>query len=44
MPWNDGQRRQLRKRDMEIRFGTWNVRTLFKAGNLKALTQQLQKY
>jgi hypothetical protein len=43
MPWNDG-RRQLRKRNMEIRFVTWNVRTLFKAGSLKALTQQLQKY
>jgi exonuclease III len=24
--------------------GTWNVRTLFKAGSLKALTQQLEKY
>jgi exonuclease III len=29
---------------MEIQFVTWNVRTLFKAGSLKALTQQLQKY
>jgi exonuclease III len=29
---------------MEMRFGARNVRTLFKTGSLKSLTQQLQKY
>jgi hypothetical protein len=24
--------------------GTWNVRTLYKAGHLRALTQQLDSY
>jgi exonuclease III len=29
---------------MDMRFGTWNVRSLYRSGSLKAGTMQLQRY
>jgi hypothetical protein len=29
---------------MDTEFGTWNVRTLYKAGSLKLLLHQIQQY
>jgi hypothetical protein len=29
---------------MDIEFGTWNVRTLYKAGSLKSLMHKIQQY
>jgi hypothetical protein len=29
---------------MDIEFGTWNVRILYKSGALKAFIQQIQQY
>jgi exonuclease III len=29
---------------MDLRIGTWNVRTLYETGSLKALLQQLQHH
>lgn len=37
-------RKQKWKQKMDYAFGTWNVRSLFKGGTMKALLQQIQKY
>jgi exonuclease III len=29
---------------MDIRFGTWNVRSLYRAGSLKTVGRMLEKY
>jgi exonuclease III len=29
---------------MDMRFGTWNVGSLYRAGSLKTVTRELQKY
>jgi hypothetical protein len=29
---------------MDMRFGTWNVRSLFRSGSLKAVGRELGKY
>jgi exonuclease III len=29
---------------MDIRFGTWNVRSLYRAGSLKTVARELVKY
>jgi hypothetical protein len=33
-----------RKRKMDMRFGTWNVRSLWRVGSLKTLASELAKY
>jgi hypothetical protein len=32
---------QLRKRKIDAKFGTWNVRSLYKAGELKTVARKL---
>jgi exonuclease III len=29
---------------MDIRFGTWNVRSMFRAGSLRAIAEEISKY
>jgi hypothetical protein len=29
---------------MNIRFGTWNVRTMYRAGSLRAVAEYISKY
>jgi exonuclease III len=29
---------------MDMRFGTWNVRSLYRIGSLKTVVRELQKY
>jgi hypothetical protein len=29
---------------MDVRFGTWNVRSLYRAGSLKAVAEEISKY
>jgi exonuclease III len=29
---------------MDMRFGTWNVRSLYRSGSLKTVTRELRKY
>jgi hypothetical protein len=29
---------------MDMRFGTWNVRSLYRAGSLRAVTEEISKY
>jgi exonuclease III len=37
---------KIRSKEMnkEMRFGTWNVRTLLQAGNMNAIAEELQRY
>jgi hypothetical protein len=37
--WND-----LRHGKMDMRFGTWNVRSLYRPGSLKTVSGELAKY
>jgi exonuclease III len=29
---------------MDIRFGTWNVRSMYRAGSLRALAEEISKF
>jgi hypothetical protein len=29
---------------MDMRFGTWNVRSMYRAGSLRAVTEEFSKY
>jgi exonuclease III len=29
---------------MDMRFGTWNVRTIYRAGTLRAVAEEISKY
>jgi hypothetical protein len=29
---------------MDMRFGTWNVRSMYRAGSLRALAEEISKY
>jgi hypothetical protein len=29
---------------MDTRFGTWNVRSMYRAGSLRAVTEEIRKY
>jgi hypothetical protein len=35
---------QPKHQEMDMRFGTWNVRSLYRSGSLKTLTRKLAKY
>jgi hypothetical protein len=35
---------QPKHRKMDLRFGTWNVRSLYRSGSLKTLARELGKY
>jgi hypothetical protein len=35
---------QAKRRKMAIRFGTWNVRSLYRSGSLKTVARKLGKY
>lgn len=40
-----GTRNEKRNKDNNgLRFGTWNIRTLFMPGAMKIVTDQIQKY
>jgi hypothetical protein len=29
---------------MDMRFGTWNIRSMYKAGSLRAVAEEISKY
>jgi len=35
---------QPRLQEMDMRFGTWNVRSLYRAGSLKTVASELARY
>jgi hypothetical protein len=42
--WTDSLDRQLKRRNMDIRFGLWNVRSLYRTGSLMTISRELSKY
>jgi hypothetical protein len=41
--WMDSLDKQPKQRNMDIRFGTWKVRSLYTAGSLVTLSKELSK-
>jgi hypothetical protein len=33
-----------RQKKMDMRFGTWNIRSMYRAGLLRAMVQEISKY
>jgi hypothetical protein len=33
-----------KRKKMDMRFGVWNVRSLYRAGSLRALAEKISKY
>ncbi|PNF34140.1 hypothetical protein B7P43_G01150 [Cryptotermes secundus] len=42
--WADPLDKRPRLKKMEMKFGTWNVRSLYRAGSLRAVAEELLKY
>jgi hypothetical protein len=42
--WKDYWDKQLKLRNMDMRFGTWNIRSLYRAGSLVTVSKALSKY
>jgi hypothetical protein len=36
--------KQLKQKKMDMRFGTWNVRSMYRAGSLRAVAEKISKY
>jgi hypothetical protein len=34
----------LSEKKMDMRFGTWNVRSMYRAGSLRAVAEEISKY
>ena len=37
-------RKLIRLRNKDMRFGTWNVRTLLQAGNMNIIAEEAERY
>jgi hypothetical protein len=42
--WTDSLDKRPKLRNMDMRFGTWNVRSLYKAGSLMTVSRELTRY
>jgi hypothetical protein len=42
--WTDSLDKQPKLMKMDIRFGTWNVRSLYRAGSLMTVAKEISKY
>jgi hypothetical protein len=42
--WTDSLDKRPKLRDMDMRFGTWNVRRLYRAGSLLTVSRELARY
>jgi exonuclease III len=42
--WTDPLDKRPKLWNMDIRFGTWNVRSLYRAGSLKTVSRELARY
>jgi hypothetical protein len=36
--------KQPKRKKMDMRFGTWNVRSMYRAGSLRAVAEEISKY
>jgi hypothetical protein len=42
--WTDSLDRRPKRRNMDMRFGLWNVRSLYMAGSQMTVSMELSKY
>jgi hypothetical protein len=42
--WMDSLDKRPKRKNMYMRFGTWNVRSMYRAGSLKAVAEEISKY
>jgi hypothetical protein len=42
--WTDFLDKRPKRKKMDVRFGTWNVRRLYRAGSLRRVTEDISKY
>jgi hypothetical protein len=42
--WTDSLDKRPKRRNMDMRFGLWNVRSLYRAGTLMTVPRELSKY
>jgi hypothetical protein len=42
--WTDSLAKQSRRKKMDMRFGIWNVRRMYKACSLRAVGEEISKY
>jgi hypothetical protein len=42
--WTDSLDRRPKRKNMDMRFGTWNVRSLYRAGSLRTVAEEFSKY
>jgi exonuclease III len=40
----DSLDKRPKQKKMDTRFGTWNVRSMYRAGSLRAVVEQISKY
>jgi hypothetical protein len=45
-PWNwtDSLDKRPKRKKMDMRFGTWNVRSMYRTGSLRAIAEEISKY
>jgi hypothetical protein len=42
--WKDCLDKRPKLKKMDMGFGTWNVRSMYRAGSLKAVVEEISKY
>jgi hypothetical protein len=42
--WTDSLDKRSKRKEMDIRFGTWNVRSMHRAGSLRAVAEEISQY
>jgi hypothetical protein len=42
--WTDSLDKRPRRKKMDMRFGTWNVSSMYRAGSLRAVVEEISKY
>jgi hypothetical protein len=42
--WTDSLVKRPKGKKMNMRFGTWNVRSMYRAGSLRAVAEVISKY
>jgi hypothetical protein len=42
--WMDSLDKRPKRKKMDMRFGTWNVRSMYRAGSLRAVEEEISKY
>jgi hypothetical protein len=42
--WTDFLDKRPKQKKMDMKYGTWNVRSMYRAGSLRAVAEEISKY